>query len=301
MITETEIDEKLKGLRGKLPNVLIDDLKEKLMSKQDILTPEQLDKVVERVMSTYSGNLERLTKLDRRVDEIGRYLEDIKAQLMKITPAGGTPRPQPEKEPERAAEPVSPLPHELPSEQGGEVSPMEPSEPVSSRSSASLEVGKPEARVPEFMGESEGGMGMEKEFEIPPDVRDVLLAPPKTRARLERVPADMVSTMMVLKWLGFLIDRVGMQNLENVLEFYYGVGWISEDVLNTLMKYAEGIRPHPREPEWRPDEKLTIRDHLVSLLFIERLRGVRITREVLDSVEREMRLIGKILDDMYGV
>ncbi|WP_297070824.1 FlaD/FlaE family flagellar protein, partial [Thermococcus sp.] len=82
---------------------------------------------------------------------------------------------------------------------------------------------------------------------------------------------------------------------------YYGIGWISEEVLNTLMKYAEGIRPHPREPEWRPDEKLTIKDHLVSLLFIERLRGVRITREVLDSIEREMRLIGKVLDDIYGV
>ncbi len=299
MITETEIDEKLKGLRGRLPNVLIDDLKEKLMSKQDILTPEQLDKVVERVMSTYSGNLERLTKLDRRVDEIGRYLEDIKAQLMKIVPSKGASGPQPGRE-HGTTESVPSLSHELPFEPG-EVSPVEPSEHPSSRSSTSPEFEKPEARVPEFTGESEGGMGMEKEFEIPPDVRDVLLSPPRTRARLERVPADMASTMMVLKWLGFLIDRVGMQNLENVLEFYYGVGWISEDVLNTLMKYAEGIRPHPREPEWRPDEKLTIRDHIVSLLFIERLRGVRITREVLDSVEREMRLISKILEDMYGV
>ncbi len=295
MITEAEIDEKLKGLRGRLPNVLIDDLKEKLMSKQDILTPEQLDRVIDRVMKTYSGNLERLTKLDRRVDEIGKYLEDIKAQLMKITPAGGTPESRPKEEPVPSAS------YEIPSASEGEVSSVEPFEPQSSHSSVSAEVEEPESHVPEFGGEPEGGMSMEKGFEIPPEVRDVLLAPPRMRARLEKVPTDMVSTMMVLKWLGFLIDRVGMQNLENVLEFYYGIGWISEEVLNTLMKYAEGIRPHPREPEWRPDEKLTIKDHLVSLLFIERLRGVRITREVLDSIEREMRLIGKVLDDIYGV
>lgn len=297
MITETEVDEKLKKLRGRLPNVLIDDLKGKIMSKQDILTPEQLNKVIKRVLDTYAGNLERLTKLDHRVDEIGRYLEDIKAQLMRIAPPEGGGSQRQRGHTGEGSEVITEegVPYELPPASSDEGSSIERLE-LQSRPSTSAGV-----RVPESEGEPEGGMSMKKGFEIPPEVRDVLLVPPRVRARLERIPTDMVSTMMVLKWLGFLIDRVGMQNLENVLEFYYGIGWISEDVLNSLMKYSEGIRPHPREPEWRPDERLTIRDHLVSLLFIERLRGVKITREVLDSVEREMRLIGKILDDMYGV
>ncbi|WP_367883340.1 FlaD/FlaE family flagellar protein [Thermococcus peptonophilus] len=55
--------------------------------------------------------------------------------------------------------------------------------------------------------------------------------------------------MIALKWLGFLIDRVGIQNLERVLEFYYEIGWISEEVLNQLLNYARGgTRPHHRDP-----------------------------------------------------
>ncbi|NJE29461.1 flagellar protein [Thermococcus sp. 18S1] len=293
MITEIEIDEKLKRLRGKVPNFLVDDLKERLMKKRDILTPEQVDKIVDRVLQTYAGQLERISKLDSRVDEIGRYLEEIRNHLMGLSgdssnqrtfggvsqePGGGTPTGEAfETNGAGIATKVSkgsPI-----SEPAGDVS-----VPLNTATPRTAEV-----------------MPMERGFEIPPDIRDVLISAPSTPARLERIPNDMVSTMMALKWLGFLIDRVGMQNLENVLEFYYSIGWISEGVLNTLLRYAAGIRPHHREPDWRPDERLTIQDHLVSLLFIERLRGVRITREVLDAVEREMRLIGKVLDDMYGV
>ncbi|NJE27126.1 flagellar protein, partial [Thermococcus sp. MV5] len=50
MITEVEIDERLKRLRGKVPNFLIEDLKGRLMKKKDILTPEQVDRVVDRVL-----------------------------------------------------------------------------------------------------------------------------------------------------------------------------------------------------------------------------------------------------------
>ncbi|CAD5244571.1 FlaD/FlaE family flagellar protein [Thermococcus camini] len=287
MITEIEIDEKLKRLRGKVPNFLVDDLKERLMKKRDILTPEQVDKIVDRVLQTYAGQLERISKLDSRVDEIGRYLEEIRNHLAGLSSNPGNQRTFGE---------VSQGSGEAFETNGAgiatKISEESPIRESAGDVSMSLNTATP--------GTVEV-MPMERGFEIPPDIRDVLISAPSTPARLERIPNDMVSTMMALKWLGFLIDRVGMQNLENVLEFYYSIGWISEGVLNTLLRYAAGIRPHHREPDWRPDERLTIQDHLVSLLFIERLRGVRITREVLDAVEREMRLIGKVLDDMYGV
>ncbi|WP_456396416.1 FlaD/FlaE family flagellar protein [Thermococcus sp.] len=258
MITEIEIEERLRKLRGKVPNLLIDDLRKKLLSKKDILSPEQVDKIIERVVQTYSGQVSRLINLDKRVEEIGRYLEEIRELLLE--------RPQ-----------------------TAEYSSVQ-----------SIEVDKG-VKPPDVQHVSKEEVGMEKEFEIPREVREALMVYSNGKARLEKIPQDMTSTMIALKWLGFLIDRAGMQNLENVLEFYYEIGWISEEVLNTMLKYANGTKPHHREPNWRPEDKLTIQDHLISLLFIERLRGVRISREILDSIEREMKVINRVLEEVYGV
>lgn len=257
MITEIEIEERLRKLRGKVPNLLIDDLREKLLSKKDILSPEQVDKIIERVVQTYSGQVSRLINLDKRVEEIGRYLEEIRELLLEKKETLNTQQPG--------------------------VQDVEVEGGINIQ-----QVGKEEA-------------GMEREFEIPREVREVLMVHSNGKARLEKIPQDMTSTMIALKWLGFLIDRAGMQNLENVLEFYYEIGWISEEVLNTMLKYANGTKPHHREPNWRPEDKLTIQDHLISLLFIERLRGVRISREILDSIEREMKVINRVLEEVYGV
>ncbi|ASA77770.1 FlaD/FlaE family flagellar protein [Thermococcus sp. 5-4] len=300
MITETEIEERLKRLRGKVPNFLIDDLKDRLMKKRDILTPEQVDRIVDKVLRTYAGQIEKLSRLDSRVDEIGRYLEEIRNHLMNLS---------------QAAQANQSLWGEAQNQPMGGAQVVEYGELMGAGNSGGFGEGslasethveeaptpEPPAQNPTEVEPMEKEFELSKGFEIPSEIRDVLISPPRTKARLEHIPNDMVSTMMALKWLGFLIDRVGMQNLEDVLEFYYQIGWISEDVLNTLLRYAEGIRPHHREPDWRPDEKLTIQDHLVSLLFIERLRGVRITRELLDAIEREMRVIGRVLEDVYGV
>lgn len=266
MITEIEIEERLKKLRGKLPNVLIEDLREKLLSKMDILTPEQVDKIIERILQTYSGQVERLTKLDKRVEEIGKYIEEIRSYLIEKKSMS---KDQATLEEIAVEEKPSPNYEEI-----------------------NITNSKKVEKEEEVMG---------RNFEIPQEIRDVLVVSSNGKAKLEKIPQDMTSTMVALKWLGFLIDRVGMQNLENVLEFYYEIGWISENVLNTLLKYANGTKPHHREPNWRPDDKLTIQDHLISLLFIERLRGVRITREILDSIEREMKVINRILEEVYGV
>ncbi len=297
MITEAEIEEKLARLRGKVPNFLIEDLKERLVKKKDILTPEQVDKIVDRVLRVYAGQIQKLSRLENRVEEIGRYLEEIRNYLMNATSQGQV----------QSDKPAQPVQEERPQPEGGApavessgATGVNGNEVFSEGPLGSTSMTGVTEKLPGG-GVMDNDAGISKGFEIPQEIRDVLISPTRTRARLERIPNDMVSIMMALKWLGFLIERVGMQNLEEVLEFYYQIGWISEEVLNTLLRYAEGIRPHHREPDWRPDEKLTIQDHLVSLLFIERLRGVKITRELLDAIERELRTISRVLEEVYGV
>ncbi|NPA47338.1 MAG: flagellar protein [Thermococci archaeon] len=290
MITEEEIEERLKELSGKIPNVLIEDLRKKLLAKKDILTPEQVDRIISKVRETYSGQVERLDKLNRRVDEIGKHIDEIRNLLLRETgmapEAAGAPRAE-----AGAGGEAEGLPAFTGTTGKAPTAREVESGPVAGR--VEVERERRENYADMVFG---GGRSMGANRDI-----GIFFESSGGKVRLDKIPDDVVSTMLAFKWLGFLMDRVGRQNLDRVLEFYYEIGWISDDVLNTLLKYAEGVKPHVREPDWKPEEKLTIRDHLVSLLFIERLRGTKISREVIDKVDRETKIIERMLERIYGV
>ncbi|WP_010477651.1 FlaD/FlaE family flagellar protein [Thermococcus zilligii] len=416
-VTEADINSRLSELKGKVPTVVINDLREKLIARKDQLTPGQLDKIIKKVLEAYGNQASKYEQLNRRVDELGKRLSDLGMQLSRLlesleetkfkvhekraeeisekaeevheriekleeileekeetipdetkkkleelhkkieelearltgkvamemieeakskveeleqklesgegisaeeleeaiekveaAEAGAeaaveekeaTPEEVVEEVPEEAVEEVK-APEEV--VEKVEEAPVEV--PVYEEVKTPSEEVKEVAPSPEVEEEKveEGGVEMtEGKLQIPEDIASLLFAEEPRKARLEKLPEDVVSTMIALKWLGFLIDRVGIQNLERVLEFYYEIGWISEDVLNQLLRYAKGTRPHHRDPEWKPAEKLTVQDHLISLLFIERLRGLRINRDVLDKLEREIKLLEKTLDEFYGI
>lgn len=405
-VTDADINARLAELKGKVPTVIINDLRDKLMARKDSLTYDQLEKIVQRVLDTYGGQAAKYEQISKRVDDLGKKLSDLSMQLSRLVESleekkfeiheekaskmeekieevkeklekvgekvekAGKPKPKPSKEvapaeihevirelPEKVEElsekveklvkerpeeemlPVeeeelAPVTEEAPAveeiveapaveevevvrEKLPEVAPEEVEAPVEEKlleGAGEVSVEEVEAHeeitpAEEVVGEKveeekvEGGEVemAEKGITIPQDIATLLFEEEPRKARLEAIPEDIVSTMIALKWLGFLIDRVGMQNLERVLEFYYEIGWISEKVLNQLLRYAKGTRPHHRDPEWKPAEKLTVQDHLISLLFIERLRGLRINRDILDRLEREIKMLEKTLDEFYGV
>ena len=119
--------------------------------------------------------------------------------------------------------------------------------------------------------------------------------------RLKRLPDDVLSIMIAMKWVEFLIEKVGITNLPEVLEFYCDLGWISEEVLTKLIKYAKGTKPFHEDMDWKPEEKLTARDHMLSLLFIERLRGRKISKDLLIMLDRELKKIRSSAEEIYGV
>lgn len=389
LVTEADINAKLSELKGKVPSVIINDLREKLLSKKDTLTYEQLEKIIQRVIDSYGSQVTKYEQISKRVDELGKRLGELSMQLSRLiesleekkfeihekkaekieekiekvkeklekveekieeTPKEEVPSEIIEELPEKIEElhekveeiadkikeKKEKIAKEVPEEvekmekkiEEVEVTPEEVVEvvpEVEELPKEKIEVVEEKPEVVEKVAEEEkekveeivekpdvveahkeeiveGGVEMaEEKLSLPADISNLLFAEEPKKARLEKIPEDIVSTMIALKWLGFLIDRVGVQNLERILEFYYEIGWISENVLNTLLRYAKGTRPHHRDPEWKPAEKLTIQDHLVSLLFIERLRGLRITRDVLDKLERELKMLEKTLDEFYGV
>jgi len=119
-------------------------------------------------------------------------------------------------------------------------------------------------------------------------------------AKLDDIPEDPISIIFAFKWLEYLYERVGSSNMVDVLDFYYNLGWISDKAISKLLKFSKGIYVEDDEIE-SESGRLTITDHLVSLLFIERLNGKKISGEMLDRIEWEIRRIKKGAEQYYRI
>lgn len=112
---------------------------------------------------------------------------------------------------------------------------------------------------------------------------------------LYRVPNDPESIVVIMKWLQYLVDRIGKNNLPDALGYYVDIGWISEDVLFDLLNYSKGITEGPTPTGAYPTQ-LPAKDHLQSLLFIQKIKGVQLDDRFLSKIERDMEKIIKSLE-----
>ncbi len=92
------------------------------------------------------------------------------------------------------------------------------------------------------------------------------------------------TSIILLNWIEFLMEKVGRNNLFDVLEYYIEIGWISEEVSSMMMAYASGIDYFVERPSW----KLLPEDHTKSLLFIEQLRGRKVDKMLFSRLERDV-------------
>jgi len=112
---------------------------------------------------------------------------------------------------------------------------------------------------------------------------------------LEQTPSDPESIVVLMKWLQYLVDRTGKNNLPDTLGYYVDIGWISEDVRLDLIDYSKGITEEPAQTGTRPPQ-LPTKDHLQSLLFIQKLKGLQLDDRFLNKIERDMEKIVKSLE-----
>jgi flagellar protein FlaD len=124
---------------------------------------------------------------------------------------------------------------------------------------------------------------------VPTDVLEEDIQP------LERIPTDPESIVVIMKWLQHLVDKLGKNNLPDVLGYYVDIGWISDDVRLDLMNYSKGITEISNQTS-PPSSHLPTRDHVQSLLFIQKLKGVQLDDRFLNKIERDMEKIVKSLE-----
>src|SRR5659263_361454 len=104
------------------------------------------------------------------------------------------------------------------------------------------------------------------------------------------------TSIILLNWIEFLLEKVGRNNLSEVLEYYIDIGWISEEVCEKMIAYANGIDYYVERPTW----KLLPDDHTKSLMFIEQLKGKKLDKTMLSKLERDVEKVIRA-NEIYAV
>jgi|GEM_PF-516856 len=113
---------------------------------------------------------------------------------------------------------------------------------------------------------------------------------------LSSIMKNSTNMKLCMEWLEFLMELAGRNNLPDILSYYEDLGWITEDVRVELLHYAEGIDFYMEKPDW----KLTPDDHVKSIWFIESLAGMKVDKNRLSVIERDIEKVKKG-NEIYGI
>ena len=111
------------------------------------------------------------------------------------------------------------------------------------------------------------------------------------------IPNDPESVIVLMKWLQYLIDKCGHSHLPEILDYYVDIGWISDDAKINLLDYSIGITEEKKgETTRRKVSELPSKDHIQSMMFIQKLKGCKFDKHFIDRVEGELSRMTKKLD-----
>ena len=118
---------------------------------------------------------------------------------------------------------------------------------------------------------------------------------------LTEVPNDPEGVVVLMKWLQFLIDKCKRPYLSDILDYYVDIGWISEDAKISLIDYSSGITEEGKNEETakKGTSDLPARDHIQSLLFIQKLKGAQFDKHFLDRIDGDISRMMKKLDNYH--
>ena len=116
---------------------------------------------------------------------------------------------------------------------------------------------------------------------------------------LTDIPNNPESVIVLMKWLQYLIDKCGRPNLTNILDYYVDIGWISQDAKMGLIDYSQGITEQSKKDDTvkKHINDLPSKDHIQSLVYIQKLKGLQLDKHFIDRIESELARITKKIDN----
>jgi flagellar protein FlaD len=158
-------------------------------------------------------------------------------------------------------------------------------------------------------------------------------------SRLTQIGSDPTCLIALVRWIEFILSRVKRDQVKSLLNFYVRIGWISEGIRDHIIDVIRGIKPTPtgakivtttveapkdkegdvvmsygkervqetslsgtgpKQP-LQDDWRMTIEDHMKSLIFIERVRGTEVNKDKLEDLERDVENMRKGLESFFGL
>ena len=102
--------------------------------------------------------------------------------------------------------------------------------------------------------------------------------------------------IVLFKWLEYLIDKIGTEQLPTLLDYYVDIDWITKNVYMNLLKYAKGISLGGEEKaKQHQPVAFTINDHLQSFLFIQKLKGTCLPENFVGKIDSELKQMEQML------
>jgi len=104
---------------------------------------------------------------------------------------------------------------------------------------------------------------------------------------LTKIKNDTNSLALILSWLEYMINKVGIEETRNTLRYYTEVlKWIIPEVYFELDKYLKGLRD---KKDLTGTESLSIKDHIVSLYFISKLNEKSLDEKLTKAVMKMIK------------
>jgi len=311
-LTEDELEEYLDNLKSKLPSFVIILLKNNLRGKR--VTKKQLDKIIERITEALSKG-----RRGDKTEELNKKLQTLEQKLdaiMKLTTMAISPKALEESEVSEVNEEIKNIPiksvekSEKPIEvevnketKEAEIEVKEDVKKTEEETKEITKISEPIEKIDEKSEKVE--ITKAEKYEAPKQLSmgGSFMTPidEEMAYRLDDIPEDAVSMTLVFKWLEFLISRAGTKHLPDILDYYNKIGWISNKVILKLLRFAKNMKITFDEEGIRPKDKLSPSDHIMSLLYIEKLAGRPIDPEVLEMLEIEIRRIKKWAEELQSV
>jgi archaellum component FlaD/FlaE len=114
---------------------------------------------------------------------------------------------------------------------------------------------------------------------------------------LQKISNETEHIVILMKWLQYLVDKIGKSHLSDILTYYVDIGWISDDVRLDIIDYSKGITEEiSKEGSKKTSEQLTTKDHIQSLLFIQKLKGQQLDERFISKIDREMQKMERSID-----
>lgn len=110
---------------------------------------------------------------------------------------------------------------------------------------------------------------------------------------LVSLKGNVKSITTVLSWMVYIRKQCG-DGADDVLKYYTTIGWINTDVMSVLSNYLEGLNVALDE---KSDGKMDVSDHIVSLFFIAKIKGVNLNAKTYRLISKIVKSKGFIIDE----